>query len=369
MTSRPRARLTSAAVAALTLGAALAGCATVSTTTNSGAPSSGSTSSAGATSATASPTVSYPFTPAATPTIMPAGADAKPSKGGPTLAPTAGGPLNGKIVVVDPGHSGAYAPDIYNTHPDSPWGPYSCVSTGTETAKGVTPHVTEHELNWIVANKTADALRADGATVILTRPNDNGAGPCNIDRANIANAAHADFYMSIHTDGQAPNSLSKTPQGFHVQTETKMVGGAAVYQKSMAAAENLVRNMQSVGQQPITNYVPRKPAAIWQRTRELTMLGGLKTTPGILMEMGNLKDPQDLARITNPANQDLMAKAIVATVEDTLLNPQYMTPSPEPTTASPSASASGTPATPATASAPTPTPASGPSTPGVTPTP
>lgn len=283
----------------------------------------------------------YPFTPAATPTIMPPGAFDKVSKGGPTLAPTAGGPLNGKVVVVDPGHNGGYNPPVLNNRVDTPFGPFQCSATGTETAD---QKVTEHALNWQVAGKLADVLQAKGATVVLTRPDDAGLGPCNIDRARIANAAHADLLISIHTDGQIPGRGGiAAPQGFHVQIDTKIGGGTAspaLVQRSLAAAENVVRNMKKLTDEPVSNYVPRKPEAIWQRSGDLMVLAGLTATPGVLIEMGNLREPTDLARITSDAHQQTMAIALEAAIEDTLLNPQYMTPSPEPTKASPSASAS-----------------------------
>ena len=285
----------------------------------------------------------YPFTPAATPTIMPSGAFSKVSTGGPTLAPTAGGPLNAKVVVVDPGHQGGFNPGILNRRVATPFGPFMCAAAGSETADR---SVTEHALNWQVANKLADVLRAKGATVILTRPDDSGVGPCNIDRARIANEAHADLLISVHTDGQAPGrSGIADPQGFHVQLDT-LIGGdkpdPALLQRSLAAAENVVRNMVSLTDEPVSNYVPRKPKAVWQRSGDLMVLAGLTATPGVLIEMGNLKDATDLARITNPTHQDAMAIALETAIEDTLLKPQYMTPSPEPTAAgSASASPSG----------------------------
>lgn len=330
----PRIRLLGAAVSAASA-LALVGCAISSPGMMSGVQGGSVPGKASA---------SYPFTPAATPTIMPPGAFDKVSTGGPTLAPTAGGPLNGKVVVVDPGHQGGYNPAILNKRGDTPFGLFMCAAAGSETPDQT---VTEHALNWQVANKLADALRAKGATVILTRPDDVGVGPCNIDRARIANAAHADLLISVHTDGQAPGrSGIADPQGFHVQLDTKIGGGKAdpaLLQRSLAAAENVVRNMVSLTDEPVSNYVPRKPEAIWQRTGDLMVLAGLTATPGVLIEMGNLKDATDLARITNPAHQDAVAAALEAAVEDTLLKPQYMTPSPEPTPTGSARSASASP--------------------------
>ena len=285
-------------------------------------------------------TPAYPFTPAATPTIMPSGAFDKVSTGGPTLAPTAGGPLNDKVIVLDPGHNGAFNPALNNRHVDTPFGKIQCAATGTETADRT---VSEHQLNWQVSARLVDLLRERGATVILTRPDDEGVGPCNIDRARIANRVNADFLISVHADGQNMGRAGiADPQGFHVQLDTKMVGGPELLNRSMAGAENVIRNMLAMTEEPLTNYVPRKPAGIWQRSAELMVLAGLEKTPGVLIEMGNLKNPANLARLVDPAHQQKIAAALEAAIEDTLLKPEYMTPSPTPTpsTASPSGSAS-----------------------------
>jgi len=337
--STPTPRLTRAAGAAVAA-LVLAGCAVPSGTTTGG-PSAGGGSAAGGRTPT-SATPAYPFTPAATPTIMPSGAFDKVSTGGPTLAPTAGGPLNGKVIVVDPGHNGGFNPAILNHRGDTPFGPFMCSATGTETAD---QSVTEHALNWQVSQKLAAVLQAKGATVILTRPDDAGLGPCNIDRARLANAADADLLISVHTDGQALGRHGiADPVGFHTQIDSKIGGGKAnkeLLQRSLAFAENIVRNMKAMTDEPVSNYVPRKPEAVWERPGDLMVLAGLTAAPGALIEMGNLKNPTDLARLVDPARQEATAVALEAAIEDTLLKPQYMSPSPEPTTAGPSPSASG----------------------------
>jgi N-acetylmuramoyl-L-alanine amidase len=74
-------------------------------------------------------------------------------------AAVAAGPLDGRTVVLDPGHNGRNA-----AHPER-------------------------------------ILRRRGAEVVLTRRNDRGIGPCIPRRARIANRAHADAAVSIHADG------------------------------------------------------------------------------------------------------------------------------------------------------------------------
>lgn len=324
-------RLVPCALAAAAAGVLLAGCAAVGPSSVGGGTTSGGKSASSPTGS-ASPA----FTPAATPTIMPPGAFDKVSKGGPTLAPTANGPLTGKTVVVDPGHNGGFNPGILNAHVPTPFGPFVCMATGTQS-DGANP-ISEHALNWTVGNLLATKLRAEGATVVLTRPDDSGLGPCNIDRAAIADAAHADLLVSVHSDGQAMGrSGIANPQGFHTQLDQAMLGGPLLYARSLQAAENIVTEMQATAGEPLTNYVVRTPPGIWQRKRELVVLAGLKTTPGVLIEMGNLKNPANLARLVDPAKQDKIADAIAAAVTETLLSPAP-TPSPSPTPTAPSPS-------------------------------
>lgn len=331
---------------ALTVGVLLAGCG-VATPPGS---SPGASGAPGASAATAA----YPYTPPATPTIMPSGAYDKPSEGGPTLGPTAGGPLTGKVIVVDPGHNGAFNPAYHNARVKTAIGTLKCMETGTESDE--TPAFGEHELNWQVSERVVTRLLAEGATVILTRPDDEGVGPCNNERAEIANRAKADFMISIHGDGErmGRNGVAD-PQGFHVQLEKEVVGGAPLYDRSLAAAETMIRQLTAMTDEPLTNYVPRKPAGIWQRNGELAVLAGLKYTPAVLVEVGNMKNPANLARLKAPATQDALAAAMVAAIEDTLLKPEFQTPTSKATpTASPSGADAPSSAAPSSASGVTP---------------
>nr|NLI50339.1 N-acetylmuramoyl-L-alanine amidase [Propionibacterium sp.] len=316
------------AVLPLALVALLAGCSAV--------PSLPGASPAPSASATA---------PTVTPTVMPSGAFSKPSKGGPTLGPVGDGPLAGKVIVVDPGHNGAFNPAYHNARVSSAIGGTKCMESGTESDEK--PAFGEHELNWQVSQFVVTRLLAEGATVILTRPDDEGVGPCNPERAEIANRAGADFFLSVHGDGErlGRNGIAD-PQGFHVQIEKRIVGGAALYDRSLAAAENMIRQLTAMTEEPLSNYVPRQPPGIWQRTGELAVLAGLETTPGVLVEVGNMKNPANLARLKDPATQDALAAAMVAAIEDTLLKPEFQTPTSKPTptpTATPSGSASASP--------------------------
>ena len=123
--------------------------------------------------------------------------------GGPgRYPPTGRGILNGKVILVDPGHNGGNfgAPSVINRLIWNGRETETCDTTGTETDSGYT----EALFNWHVALDLTADLRAEGATVVLTRTSNTGVGPCVTKRAAIGNAAHANAAVSIHADGGPP---------------------------------------------------------------------------------------------------------------------------------------------------------------------
>ena len=98
------------------------------------------------------------------------------SAGGPgRFPPTARGTLDGKVVLVDPGHNGenASAPSVINRLIWNGRESETCDTTGTQTDSGYT----EAQFNWNVALYLTADLRAEGATVVLTRTSNTGVGP------------------------------------------------------------------------------------------------------------------------------------------------------------------------------------------------
>jgi N-acetylmuramoyl-L-alanine amidase len=101
----------------------------------------------------------------------PAGA-ASPAR----LIPPLAGPLEGKVIGVDPGHNGGNF-----THPaeidKKIWNGRegeSCNTTGTATDGGYTGAL----FNFEVATDLRADLIADGAKVVMTRTMNTGVGPC-----------------------------------------------------------------------------------------------------------------------------------------------------------------------------------------------
>ncbi len=111
------------------------------------------------------------------------------------------------MVVIDPGHQAKADNSL------EPVGPGSKimkakVSSGT---RGVVTGVPESELNLAVALKLRAALQAHGIKVVMTRTTQN-VNLSNIQRAQIANNAHANLFVRIHADG----STNPSTHGIHV---------------------------------------------------------------------------------------------------------------------------------------------------------
>ena len=233
----------------------------------------------------------------------------RPAAQGVRLAPTASGSLGGRVVVVDAGHAGVHDPETSGHLLDMGLaGRRPCYTSGTTAADG-TP---EHALNHAVAIRLADVLRARGATVILTRGDDASIGPCNDDRARIANRAGADLLVSIHGDGDDAGK-----RGFHVIYAPNMEGGEPLTVRSRSAALDLAESLVAGTKLPPSNYKGTPQAPLDPRTN-LGALSVLTRTPGVLVELGNLKNPADWALLSSDTVRDDVAAALAAGVERAL---------------------------------------------------
>jgi N-acetylmuramoyl-L-alanine amidase len=254
------------------------------------APGSGTAQSASPASS------SSPASPAASARSSP---DGSPTQGPPT---TTGHPLAGTVVVIDPGHNGGNWADpaainrLVNVITESK----PCDTTGTQTDAGYT----EHAFTFNVATRLARLLRAEGATVILTRANDRGVGPCITQRAAIGNKAHANAAISIHADGGPPGG-----SGFDI-IEPGLVPGytngiVAPSHRLALAIRGAYHRMTG---ESYANYVGVRALDV------RTDLGGLNlsTVPKVFIECGNMRNGADAARLSSPAFRQRIAVALAA---------------------------------------------------------
>ncbi|HEX4814653.1 MAG TPA: N-acetylmuramoyl-L-alanine amidase [Nonomuraea sp.] len=222
-----------------------------------------------------------------------------PAAAAPERSPTARA-LAGKTVVLDPGHNGGNAahPEEINRLVDVITGRKPCNTTGTQTGSGYQ----EHAFTWDVAGRLRPILERRGAKVVLTRPDDKGVGPCVTERAAIGNDARADAVLSIHGDGAAPGG-----HGFHVIMPGPLPGhNDDVVEPSRRLGLDIRASYREGTGLPYADYIAENGL----ETR--TDLGGLNLSkrPAVFVECGNMRNPGDAAKMSDPAFRQRMAVSL-----------------------------------------------------------
>jgi N-acetylmuramoyl-L-alanine amidase len=227
------------------------------------------------------------------------------------VTPTGGGywlavgsePLAGDVVGIDPGHNGLdyHAPSFIDAPVFNGTGTEPCDTTGTATDGGYT----EAQFNFDVATDLQADLQAEGATVVLTRPNNAGVGPCVTTRAAIVNDAHADVAVDIHADGGPSDG-----RGFTVLEPTADGPNDGVIASSAAFA-TLLRDAFAAGTpMPVSDY---DGVDGLQARDDLAGLN-LTTVPKVLIECGNMRNAADAALLVTPSFQQAAATALAQAI-------------------------------------------------------
>jgi N-acetylmuramoyl-L-alanine amidase len=209
-------------------------------------------------------------------------------------------PLAGVVIVLDPGHNGGNAAHIAEISRKvwigTRWKP--CNKVGTQTVDGYP----EHRLNWTVTKRVRDRLVALGATVHLTRPSDTGWGPCVDARGRLGGSVGADLAVSIHADGSLPGN-----RGFFVMRPGLVEGWTDDIRGPSTRLARALRDGLAAKNLPIANYYATNGLV----TR--TDLGTLNWSdvPVAMVEMGNMKNPGDAARMKSSTGKDRYAAGIV----------------------------------------------------------
>ncbi|MEV5958588.1 N-acetylmuramoyl-L-alanine amidase [Streptomyces sp. NPDC051987] len=238
-------------------------------------------------------------------TGTPKSAPVSPGDDAKVPSPDAARPLQGKVVVIDPGHNPGnfrHTSEI-NQKVNIGTNFKECDTTGTSTNAGYS----EARFTLDVAHRLRTLLERQGATVKLTHDGDQPAwGPCVTRRAEIGNAAHADAAISIHADG-APEG----DRGFHVILPASVHSGAAdtrpIVASSRALGERVERDFAKVTGSAPANYVGGGTGLDVRKD-----LGGLNlsTVPKVFIECGNMRDSSDAALLTSGAWRQKAAQGI-----------------------------------------------------------
>ncbi|MFG2328347.1 N-acetylmuramoyl-L-alanine amidase [Streptomyces sp. NPDC048604] len=249
----------------------------------------------------------------AEPDAKPAGRDASKPAASPSVrpvrpvtpvTPSAGAPLAGRTIVIDPGHNPGnfrHTAEI-NQKVDIGTNRKECDTTGTATADDYT----EAAFTLDVSHRLRDLLKAQGATVVLTHDADRPYGPCIDERARIGNEAKADAVVSVHADGSAAGN-----RGFHVILPARVQSGAADTAPILAPSRTLGERIaahfaRATGTSP-ANYIGSGTGLDIRDD-----LGGLNlsTVPKVFLECGNMRDPKDAALLANAAWRQKAAHGI-----------------------------------------------------------
>jgi N-acetylmuramoyl-L-alanine amidase len=228
----------------------------------------------------------------------PAGGTASPSTS------TPGRPAEPRpVVVIDPGHNGANGahPEVINQMVDAGGFQKACNTTGTATDDGYP----ESRFNWEVAQLLRDRLEAAGVDVILTRDDDDGAGPCVDERGQLAARSGAAALVSIHADG-APSGA----RGFHVIHPGLRPGYTDATVAPSTELATAVRDALVAAGFTSASYIGS--GGLDQRD-DLGTLNRAEV-PAVMLESGNMRDATDAAWITSPEGRQRLADALADAV-------------------------------------------------------
>ncbi|WP_407689477.1 Rv3717 family N-acetylmuramoyl-L-alanine amidase [Mycobacterium sp. HUMS_1102779] len=201
------------------------------------------------------------------------------------------------FVVLDAGHNAVSDASLARQVPNGRGGAKPCNTSGTATADGYP----EHAFNWAVVTLVSQSLNQQGIRTQLSRAGDDGVGPCIDQRAAQANAARPDAIVSIHADGGPPSG-----SGFHVNYSSpplnEVQAGPAV-----RLAHTMRDALAQAGFHPAT-YIGSD--GLYGRGD----LAGLNFAdyPAVLVELGNMKNADDAARMQSPDGRARYAAAVTA---------------------------------------------------------
>ncbi len=227
-------------------------------------------------------------------------APAVPGSPGAAPVPAAGPPPTTPVVVLDPGHNGRNSQDLATVNrpvADGRGGTKPCNSTGTATDAGYP----EHAFTFDVATRVAARLTAAGVRVVLTRPDDDGVGPCVDVRGRAGEKAGASAVVSIHADGAAA-----TGSGFHVAYSDPPLTPSQGEPSHALGVD--VRDALRAGGFHDSTYVGR--GGLSPRP-DLAGLN-LSTRPTVLVECANMRNPAEAAVVSSAAGRERYAAAVTA---------------------------------------------------------
>ena len=205
------------------------------------------------------------------------------------------------VVVLDPGHSAIVAGGYEALGPGSS----QLKSKDTSGTQGVATGVEEYKLTLNIGLQLRTLLKKRGFKVVMTRTNSKVALSC-IDRAKIANKAHADAYVRIHANGSDSSSANGA---MTICTTRNSPYISSMYKKNKSLS-NAVLNAY-------VSATGCRKEYIWE-TDSMTGNNWSKV-PTTLIEMGYMSNPSEDRRMQQTSYQKKMVRGIANGIEDYLV--------------------------------------------------
>ncbi|MFP8964128.1 N-acetylmuramoyl-L-alanine amidase [Streptomyces nanhaiensis] len=227
-----------------------------------------------------------------------------------------GGPLEGTVVVLDPGHN----PDNREhtreiaRRVDAGTHRKECDTTGTSTDSGYA----EASFTLDVARRARTLLEGLGAEVEFTHDGDRPYGPCVDERARAGNEAGADAVVSVHADGSGEGD-----RGFHVILPARVTEGSADTRRITGPSRRLGEHLagafaEATGSGP-AGYLGGSAAETGLVVRDDLAGLNLSRVPKVFLECGNMRDPREARRLADPQWRQRAARGIAEGVRAFLL--------------------------------------------------
>jgi N-acetylmuramoyl-L-alanine amidase len=207
--------------------------------------------------------------------------------------------LEGKVVVIDPGHQRKanmerepIGPGATTTKPK--------VQSGTS---GIDSRIPEYKITLAVAEKLKSRLESYGVKVIMTRET-HDVDISNSQRADVANRNKADLFVRIHADGATDPEM----HGISTLYPAQNCCSAPICEKSLQAARVVQRSVAKTTWAKDNGIVAREDISGFNWSK----------VPVILVETGFLSNPKEDALLSDPGYQGKLAEGIAKGIADYL---------------------------------------------------
>ncbi len=199
-------------------------------------------------------------------------------------------PLAGRTVILDPGHGGTGASDPYRTGPSGEY---------------------EERINLRVGLALKELLETKGARVLMTRSEDVQV-PLS-PRAKLAVDNKADLFLSIHHNATADRAVNFPIVYYH--------GHASGNRAGVELGRLVIRRLHEA------MYAPETPVSLCSDHAIFPKAGGAVIResygiPGVLSEASFFTNPEEEARLKDPAYNRKEAEAYARAIEDFFALPE-----------------------------------------------